>query len=345
MADNGYELGLGIAEEHMALSDSVRGFTERHIDAGVLRTAVEAKAESLPPFWRELSAQGLLGLHVSEEHGGQGAGLVELTVALEALGRAAQPGPLLPTVLASALLVAADAKVGGELLPGLVDGSRIAAVGLADPLDGSASADGVTVSGTTVGVLGGAVAARAVDAGDDAVDFAAAMAAVVAPDAAVRCGADCVQVLGGIGFTWEHDAHLYYRRALTLRGLLGRSTKWTDTVARFALDGVARVTEIDLPEGGDSVRESVRAELAEIAALGADEQLVALGDGGWVQPHLPRPFGRDAGPLEQVVISEEVKRAGIQMPELLMGGWAVPPIVAYGTQEQKERVGRTDAAR
>ncbi|SDI22335.1 Acyl-CoA dehydrogenase [Actinokineospora alba] len=465
MAPTGYELGLGLSEEHLALADSVRGFADRHLTADVLRAAVDAKAESLPPFWGELAGQGLLGLHVPEEHGGQGAGLLELAVALEALGRAAQPGPLLPTVLASALMVAADAKVGAELLPGLADGSRTAGVGLADPLDGRETGDGLVVSGSTVGVLGGAVAdvlvlpvrlssgvrwvvldktdlkvreqdsmdvirrcalveatgvavpaervldgltaervrsiaavllgaeavgiaswcvstaaeyakvrvqfgrpigqfqgvkhkcaamgieleraravvwdaARALDSQVEpaAADFAAAVAAVVAPDAAVRCGADCIQVLGGIGFTWEHDAHLYYRRALSLRGLLGRSTEWADSVARSALSGVTRPVAIDLPEGSEAIRESVRAELAEVAVLSAEDQLVALGDGGWVQPHLPRPYGRAAGPLEQVVIGEEIKRAGIQLPELLMGGWAVPPIVAYGTEEQKQRV-------
>ena len=51
-------------------------------------------------------------------------------------------------------------------------------------------------------------------------EFAAAAAATVAVDAAVSCASECIQVLGGIGFTWEHDAHLYYRRALTVRALL-----------------------------------------------------------------------------------------------------------------------------
>src|SRR5215475_11567854 len=67
-------------------------------------------------------------------------------------------------------------------------------------------------------------AARALDdpaPGDGAADFAAATAALVAVDAAVTCAHECIQVLGGIGYTCEHDAHLYYRRALSLRALLG----------------------------------------------------------------------------------------------------------------------------
>jgi len=463
MAGTGYALGIGLSEEHTALAESVRRFTERHLDPEQLRAAVDADAESVPTWWPKLSEQGLPGLHVPDEHGGQGAGLAELTVALEALGRVVQPGPFLPTVLASAVLAAADAKIGAELLPGLADGSRMAAVGLAAPLSATTTDDGITVSGSTPGVLGGVVAdvlllpvqigeqlrwavvdadavdvreqdgldvvrrsalvtaadlalpadrvldgvtaervrsiaavlfgaeavgvaswcvstaaeyakvrvqfgrpigqfqgvkhkcaamgveleraraavwdaARALDRDDDTAELAAAVAAVVAPDAAVRCAADCIQVLGGIGFTWEHDAHLYYRRALTLRGLLGRSSGWTAAVARMALDGAAREVEIDLPDGTETLREQVRAELSELAGLGPDEQLARLGDDGWVQPHLPRPYGRGAGPLEQVVIGEELRRAGIQLPELLMGGWAVPAIVGYGTDEQKRRV-------
>ncbi|GAA2804016.1 acyl-CoA dehydrogenase [Saccharopolyspora taberi] len=461
MSSKGYELGIGLSDEHRALAESVRGFTDRHVTKEVLRATVDGDAAV--PFWPSLAELGLLGLHVPEEHGGQGAGLLELAVALEALGRAAVPGLFVPTVLASAMLVAADAKVGAELLPGLADGSRTAAVGLVCPLTGTATGGDVTVSGSTVAVLGGSAAdvlllpvsidgttrwaaidraevrvveqdsldvtrasasvtaedvrisadrvldalgsedvralaavvfgaeavgvaswcvstaaeyaqtrvqfgrpigqfqgvkhkcahmgialeaarsvvwdaARALDSGDETAQFAASAAAVVAPDSAVQCAADCIQVLGGIGFTWEHDAHLYYRRALTLRGLLGRSSDWSAHVARQALDGVSRSAEIDLPEGTESIRERVRGEVAELTGLGAAEQLRRLGDDGWVQPHLPRPFGRGAGPLEQVVISEELKRAGVQLPELLMGGWAVPAVVAYGTEEQKQRV-------
>ncbi len=59
-------------------------------------------------------------------------------------------------------------------------------------------------------------AARAIDDGSEHVEFAAAVAATLAPAAAQRCTQDCIQVHGGIGFTWEHDANVYYRRALIL---------------------------------------------------------------------------------------------------------------------------------
>ena len=64
--------------------------------------------------------------------------------------------------------------------------------------------------------------------------LAAAAAAALALDDAVENAKDCIQVLGGIGFTWEHDAHLYLRRALALRQLLGGSRGWRTRAAALA---------------------------------------------------------------------------------------------------------------
>jgi 3-oxochol-4-en-24-oyl-CoA dehydrogenase len=63
-------------------------------------------------------------------------------------------------------------------------------------------------------------AARAADEAPDRHPAAASAAAARVLDDAVENAKDCIQVLGGIGFTWEHDAHLYLRRALALRALL-----------------------------------------------------------------------------------------------------------------------------
>jgi alkylation response protein AidB-like acyl-CoA dehydrogenase len=63
-------------------------------------------------------------------------------------------------------------------------------------------------------------AARAADEEPDRHPAAASAAAARVLDDAVENAKDCIQVLGGIGFTWEHDAHLYLRRALALRALL-----------------------------------------------------------------------------------------------------------------------------
>jgi 3-oxochol-4-en-24-oyl-CoA dehydrogenase len=83
-------------------------------------------------------------------------------------------------------------------------------------------------------------AARAADQAPDELTLAAAAAAGLALDAAVDNAKDCIQVLGGIGFTWEHDAHLYLRRAVALRSLLGGSAAWRARTARLALGGARR---------------------------------------------------------------------------------------------------------
>ena len=104
-----------------------RSFLDRQRSAA--RDTLDAPDDALPPFWKELAALGWLGLAVPEEFGGEGAGLPELAVVLEEMGRVVAPGPFLPTVLASAILVeAGPAELRTALLPGLVDGSRIGAV-------------------------------------------------------------------------------------------------------------------------------------------------------------------------------------------------------------------------
>jgi 3-oxochol-4-en-24-oyl-CoA dehydrogenase len=168
-------------------------------------------------------------------------------------------------------------------------------------------------------------------------EFAAAAAAAVALDAAVSCTHQCIQVLGGIGYTWEHPAHLYYRRALTLRALLGPPAEWAPRVAALALAGVRRPAGVDLPGDDAPLRAEVRSELAEIAQLAADKRPERIASGGWAAPYLPRPWGRDAGALEQLVIDEELRAARLRPRGLGIGAWVVPALIKYGTPEQQRR--------
>jgi alkylation response protein AidB-like acyl-CoA dehydrogenase len=85
------------------------------------------------------------------------------------------------------------------------------------------------------------------------------------------------------------------------------------------------------------VRRQIRAELAGIAALEPPARTPRLAAGGWVVPHLPAPWGRAAGPLEQLVIAEEMKNAGLRAPALLIGAWVVPALAGHGTPAQQER--------
>jgi alkylation response protein AidB-like acyl-CoA dehydrogenase len=75
-------------------------------------------------------------------------------------------------------------------------------------------------------------AASAIDAEEADAHVAAAMAKVAANEALMRCAAENIQIHGGIGVTWEHDAHLYYRRALASSAMFGESPGGRDLVAR-----------------------------------------------------------------------------------------------------------------
>ncbi|NNH72242.1 acyl-CoA dehydrogenase [Nocardia uniformis] len=459
-----YQLGLGISQDHLDLADSVARFARRHLPPESARTAVarteSGAGEGLPDCWSDLAAQGLLGLHVGEIHGGSGAGLLECAVVLEVMGRHLGAGVFTPTVLAAAVLAADGGKAAAEYLPGLVDGSEPGTVALTEAFTGTIDSDGaLTISGRVAAVGGQAArvllarvdtdaghlwaavptdrlhvriatsidvtrstalctadtlvvppahvlehiaddrvaalaavvlgaeavgvaswcvatateyagvrvqfgrpigqfqgvkhrcaqavialeqaraavwdAARALDADDDTANYAAAVARSIAPDAAVAAARDAMQVLGGIGYTWEHDAHLYYRRAVTLRGLLGRSRDCAAEVARLALAGQRRAVGYELPADAETYRRQVRSALTEIAALDEREQLRRLGDDGWVMPFLAPPSGRRADPVEQVVIAEEIARARITVPQLGLATWLLPSIAEHGTEQQR----------
>ncbi|MEU5844146.1 acyl-CoA dehydrogenase [Rhodococcus sp. NPDC047139] len=179
-------------------------------------------------------------------------------------------------------------------------------------------------------------AAATVDAQPDELPVSAAVAAAVALDAAVQTAKDAIQVLGGIGFTWEHDAHFYLRRAVATRQLLGGSTRWRARLTELVRSGARRHLGVDLSDHDDE-RARIRAEVEKIAAKSESEQRVALAESGCLAPHWPPPYGRGAGAAEQLIVQEELAAAGIERPDLVIGWWAVPTILEHGTPEQIER--------
>lgn len=180
-------------------------------------------------------------------------------------------------------------------------------------------------------------AARAASESDSAqFAIAAAAAASIGIAAAKANVKDCIQVLGGIGCTWEHDAHLYLRRAHSISRFLGGLEHWLRRVAALTQDGVRRKLSIDLTEV-EGQRPEIAAAVAEVAALPAEKRQVALAEAGLQAPHWPAPYGRGAGPAEQLLIDEEMAAAGVERPDLVIGWWAAPTILEHGTPEQIER--------
>ena len=179
-------------------------------------------------------------------------------------------------------------------------------------------------------------AARA--AGEDAEQFRliAAAAAALAFPAYVRNAELNIQVHGGIGFTWEHDAHLHLRRSLTVQALLGGDGPATD-VFDLTAAGLTRANSLDLPPEAEELRAEIRAEAQRLAALDEKAQLDELIATGYVMPHWPKPWGRAAGAVEQLLVEEEFAAAGVTRPDYGITGWVILTLVQHGTPSQIER--------
>ncbi|MFH9132615.1 acyl-CoA dehydrogenase [Streptomyces sp. NPDC017524] len=187
-------------------------------------------------------------------------------------------------------------------------------------------------------------AARAADesarpdgTGPGARGLTAALAAATAPEAAYTCAKDAIQILGGIGFTWEHDAHLQLRRAVLARQLLGTADPHRLRAARLAEAGARRELALELPAEATGHRAEARPHLAAARGLTPAGARRALAGTGYAAPHLPAPYGLGAGPVQQLAIQQESREQGIRVSDLSIATWVVPSLIAYGTEEQRER--------
>ena len=182
-------------------------------------------------------------------------------------------------------------------------------------------------------------AARAADAGAPPaeVSLAAAVAGATALDAAFSLTKDCIQILGGIGYTWEHDAHLYLRRAQTLLLMLGSTASWRSRVTAATLAGTRRSLEVELPPEAEQVRAKVRSELTAIADSNDADRIRLLAEKGYTAPHLPAPWGRGADAVEQLVIAEELASFSLVPYDMIIGNWVVPTLIEHGNPEQVEQ--------
>ena len=180
-------------------------------------------------------------------------------------------------------------------------------------------------------------AATAVTDPDPAqLSIAVAVASAVGIDAEKLNARDCIQVLGGIGITWEHDAHLYLRRAYANAQFLGGRARWLRRCAALTRDGVRRQLFVDVTDG-ERIRAEVAGTVADIAALPTEQRQKALAESGLMAPHWPQPYGRGASPAEQLVIDQELEAAGVVRPDISIGWWAAPTILGHGSTEQIDR--------
>ncbi|MCU7527633.1 acyl-CoA/acyl-ACP dehydrogenase [Prescottella equi] len=178
--------GVGVfAEEQIELRKTVAQLLAKRADAAALRKTLESGEAFDRGLWDVLCQQvGVAALAIPEEFGGFGATLVEQHLVLEELGAALTPSPMFGSAVlaAQAILATGNDEACERLLPGIAEGSSIAALCWVGP-DGhwrsddvactaaGSDADGYTVSGTAHYVLDGAhadvlIVAAAVEGSD-----------------------------------------------------------------------------------------------------------------------------------------------------------------------------------
>jgi alkylation response protein AidB-like acyl-CoA dehydrogenase len=143
-------------------------------------------------------------------------------------------------------------------------------------------------------------------------------------------------MLGGIGYTWEHDIALYERRAVSIGQLLGSPGEWAQALAT-QLPSVTRAFRLDATDDDPAFRATIASGIAQAAALEEPQRRYKLAELGLVSATYPAPFGISATPLQQLVIQQEYAKAGLAQPSTVIGAFALPALLAHGTAEQHER--------
>ncbi|MGZ4576221.1 MAG: acyl-CoA dehydrogenase family protein, partial [Mycobacterium sp.] len=200
-----------------------------------------------------------------------------------------------------------------------------------------------------------AAAWDAVRAGDESLDqnlIAAAGAALTAIAPVPDLVLDALTMFGAIGFTWEHDLHLYWRRAISLAASIGPATRWARR-----LGGLTVTRQRDMAVNLGDVESDFRSKVAEVLdsamALHNDgpgkqgdyedfatgPQRTALAEAGLIAPHWPPPWGLGAGPLQQLIIDEEFdKRPALVRPSLGIAEWILPSVLRAAPKDLQERL-------
>src|SRR4249920_1444326 len=117
--------------DQQLLQNAARAFLDEHCKPPFVRAMFDDPRGESEALWKEMAQLGWLGLSLPEEHGGSGLGMVETAILLDELGRAAYPGPYLPTMLAGhAILAAGGAAQKNPWLPAIANGSARATLAL-----------------------------------------------------------------------------------------------------------------------------------------------------------------------------------------------------------------------
>lgn len=203
--------------------------------------------------------------------------------------------------------------------------------------------------------LAGAATWDAVRAASEPIDqhaMAAAGAALMAVAPCPDLALDTLTMFGAIGFTWEHDLHLYWRRATSLSASIGDRNRWAKRLGELTATG-ERDFSVDLGDAEAAFRSRIAETLDKAAALRNDgpgrqgdyehfatgPQRSAIADAGLIAPHWPPPWGIEASPLHQLIIDEEFgKRPAVVRPSLGIAEWILPSLIKAGSEELQHKL-------
>jgi len=124
-------MDFAFSSDQQLLKNSARAFLDEHCKPEFVRATFDDPRGESEALWKEMAQLGWLGLSLPEEHGGSGLGMVETAILLDELGRAAYPGPYLPTMLAGhAILTAGSTAQKNRWLPAIANGGARATLAL-----------------------------------------------------------------------------------------------------------------------------------------------------------------------------------------------------------------------
>jgi alkylation response protein AidB-like acyl-CoA dehydrogenase len=151
------ELELLDTDDDRDLRAAVSGFLADRCPSGAVAAIYDGDRSLVDPLWRGLGSElGLAGLLVPEASGGAGATAREAAIVAEEIGRAVAPVPFLTSsVIAATALASESTDAGRELLAGLAEGTRTAAlvVPLTWPFDHAVTGVGTETVRSVAGVL------------------------------------------------------------------------------------------------------------------------------------------------------------------------------------------------
>ena len=153
---------LELTEDQEFFLATTRRFLAAEAPVAWVRTLEDDPAGFTPEYWRAGAALGWTSLLVPEADGGgsvSGNGLADLVLVAEEMGRLVSPGPLVPVNVVAAAVAAGGSRVHKDaVLPGLLDGSAVAAWTGPGAIEAEATAGGHRLTGVASPVEAGAQA-------------------------------------------------------------------------------------------------------------------------------------------------------------------------------------------